>query len=144
MFGFFKRRAKQLSNEDYDREFHRLLGEVEGQFAIGDTPYEQLLSSMGAIDKEMNHNGGCNWQEQDYIEYLNTIRDALIAESAFTSDQLAKIHWSLDEIIACGRELEDVGESSRNATEAVNYLAARVVDWCRIHPRDKGSDFEPT
>src|SRR6185436_20962522 len=106
MFGLFKRRPKQLSDEEYSREFLRLIREVEDQFAIGDTPYEQLVSSMAVIEKEMNHNGGCNWQEKDYIEYLDAIRDHLTAEPSFTSEQLAKIRWSLDEIIACGRELE--------------------------------------
>lgn len=125
----------QLSDEEYSREFHRLAHEIENQFAIGDTPYEQLVSSMGVIEKEMNHNGGCNWQEKDYIGYLHAIRHQLTSEQSFTSDQLAKIRWSLDEISACGRELEQQGESGRNATEAVDYLVARVVDWCRIHPR---------
>jgi hypothetical protein len=83
----------------------------------------------------MNHNGGCNWEERDYIDYLDSIRDHLTVEPRFTSEQLAKIRSSLDEIIACGRELEQVGESSRNATEAVDYLVARVVDWCQMHPR---------
>src|SRR5687768_7305153 len=135
MFGPSKRHPKQLSDEEYSREFHRLIREVEDQFAIGDTPYEELVSSMGVIEKEMNHNGGCNWQEQDYIEYLHAIRDYLTAEPVFTREQIAKIRWSLEEIIACGRELEEIGESSRNATEAVDYLVARVVDWCQIHPR---------
>ena len=135
MFGLFKRRPKQLSDEEYLREFHRLIREVEDQFAIGDTPYEQLVSSMGVIEKEMNHNGGCNWEEKDYIEYLDAIRDHLTTEQSFTPEQLAKIRWSLDEIIACGRELERQGESGRSATEAVDYLVARVVDWCQIHPR---------
>ncbi len=135
MFGLFKRRPTQLSDEEYLKEFHRLIIEVEEQFAIGDTPYEQLVYSMGVVEKEMNHNGGCNWQEKDYFEYLDSIRDLLTAEPQFTSEQQAKIRWSLDEIIECGRELEKVGESSRNATEAVDYLVSRVVDWCRIHPR---------
>jgi len=137
MFGMFKRRPKQPSDAEYLKEFHRRVREVEDQFAIGDTPYEQLVSSMGAIEKEMNQNGGCNWEEQDYIEYLDTIRDHLTAQPTFAPEQLMKIHWSLNVIIACGRELEEVGESSRNATEAVDYLAARVVDWCQIHPRRK-------
>ncbi|HXI69591.1 MAG TPA: hypothetical protein VNN22_04465 [Verrucomicrobiae bacterium] len=135
MFGFFKHRPTQLSDEQYLTEFHRLIREVANQFAIGDTPYEQLVSSMGVIEKEMNHNGGCNWQEKDYVEYLDAIRDCLTGETRFKPDQLTKIRWSLDEIIACGRELEEIGESRRNATEAVDYLVARVVDWCQIHPR---------
>lgn len=134
MFSFFKHRPEQLSDEEYLAEFHRLIHEVEDQFAIGDTPYEQLVSSMGVIEKEMNHNGGCNWQESDYVEYLDTVRGGLTAESSFTPEQFTKIRWSLDEIVACGRELEERGESSRNATEAVDYLVARVVDWCHKHP----------
>ena len=135
MFGIFKRKPKQLSDEEYLAEFHRLIREVEEQFAVGDTPYEQLVASMGVIEKEMNHNGGCNWQEKDYVEYLDTIRVYLTGEPQFTSEQLTKICWSLSEIIACGKELEEIGESSRNATEAVDYLVARVVDWCQLHPR---------
>ena len=103
MFGFFKRKPRPLSGDEYLKEFHRRIREVEDQFAIGDTPYEQLVSSMGVIEKEMNHNGGCNWQERDYIEYLDTIRDFLTSETRFTADQLASIRWSLDEIITCGR-----------------------------------------
>ncbi len=114
MFGMFKRHQKQLSHEEYLREFHRLIREVEAQFTLGNTPYEQLVSSMGVIEKEMNHNGGCNWLEADYIEYLDAIRDHLTAEPSFTAEQLAKIRWSLDEIIACGRELEQQGESGPN------------------------------
>ncbi len=138
MFGFFKSHPKRLSDEEYLIEFHRIIRMVEGQFAIGNTPYEQLVYSMGLIEKEMNHNGGCNWQEKNYIEYLDTIRDFLISESQFTMEQLAKIRWALDEIFACGRELEEIGESSRNATAAVDYLVARVVDWCHMHPRPNG------
>jgi hypothetical protein len=134
MFGLFKRRPKQLSDEEYLRKFHRLIVEVEEQFAIGHSQYEQFVYAMGVIEKEMNHNGGCNWREKDYIEYLDTIRDVLSAEPTFTADQLGKIRWSLDEIIACGRELEEIGESSRCATEAVDYLVARTVDWCHLHP----------
>jgi hypothetical protein len=135
MFGMFKRRPKPLSDEEYLREFHRIVRDVEDQFAIGDTHHEQLVSSMAVIEKEMNHNGGCNWEEKDYIDYLDAIRDHLAAEVSFTPEQIAKIRWSLDEIIACGQELEHRGESRRNATEAVDYLVARVVDWCQIHPR---------
>jgi hypothetical protein len=140
MFGFFKHKPKQLSDEDYLKEFQRLLHEIEDQFAIGDTSHEQLLHSMGVIEKEMNHNGGCNWQETDYIEYLETIEDFLTAEKSFTLEQQKKIQWSLEEIIECGRELEQKSESSRNATEAVDFLAARVVDWCHIHPSEKSPE----
>jgi hypothetical protein len=136
MFGFFKRRRKQLSDEEYSREFLRLIREVENQFAIGNTPYEQLVSSMGVVEKEMNYNGGVNWKERNYIEYVDAIREHLMAEPTFTPEQIEKIRWSIDEIIECGRELEEVGESSRNATEAVDYLVARTVDWCQIHPRE--------
>lgn len=41
----------------------------------------------------------------------------------------------LDEITACGQELVDRGESARDATEAVDYLILRVVDWCRWNPK---------
>jgi hypothetical protein len=136
VFGLFKRRPKRLSDAEYLKEFHRLIHEVEGQFSIGDTPYEQLVSSMGVIEKEINHNGGSNREEQVYIDYLHGIRDHLTAEPSFTPEQIAKIRWSLEEIITCGRELEEIGKSSRDATLAVDYLVARVVDWTQIHARE--------
>lgn len=134
MFGF-KRKPKQMTEEEYQTEYRRLLRELGEQFAVGDSPHELVLEAMSRIDHEMNGNGGCNWVESDYTEYLDTLREHLTSESSFSSEQLAKIRWSLDEIIACGRELEQQGESGRSATEAVDYLILRVVDWCRIHPR---------
>ena len=98
MFGFFKSRPKQMSDEDYLTEFHRLIHEVEDQFAIGDTVYERLVSSMGVIEKEMNHNGGCNWQESDYAEYMETVRSILTAERSFTPDQLAEMRTRLAQL----------------------------------------------
>ncbi len=134
MFGF-KRQPKQMTDEEYQAEYRRLLRELGGQFAIGDTPQEQVLHAMSVIDHEMNGNGGCNWVESDYAEYLDALREHLTAERRFSSEQIGKIQWSLDEVIACGRELEQHGESGRSATEAVDYLILRVVDWCRLHPR---------
>jgi hypothetical protein len=61
---------------------------------------------------------------------METLRKHLLSESSFTPEQLAKVRWSLEEIIECARELDHRGESSRNATEAVDYLILRVVDWC--------------
>ncbi|MEK7781768.1 MAG: hypothetical protein AAB370_09760 [Verrucomicrobiota bacterium] len=140
MFGFFKRKPKQLTIEEYEAEYRRLLRELSGQFAVGDSPQEQVLQAMSVIDHEMNGNGGCNWVEANYIEYLNALRDYLTKERRFTSDQLDKIRWSLDEILACGKELEQQGESARGATEAVDYLILRVVDWCHMNPRQSGDD----
>lgn len=135
MFGF-KRKPKQLTEEEYRAEYRRFRLELGDQFAIGESPQEQLLHAMSVIDHEMNGNGGCNWVESDYVEYLDILRGHLTDENQFSSEQLAKIRWSFDEIIACGRELEQQGESSRNATEAVDYLILRVVDWLRTHPRE--------
>jgi hypothetical protein len=134
MFGF-KRQPKQMTEEEYQAEYRRLLRALGEQFAVGDSPQERVLEAMSRIDHEMNGNGGCNWVESDYVEYLDALREHLTSESQFSSEQLAKIRWSLDEIIACGRELEQQGESGRSATEAVDYLILRVVDWCRLHPR---------
>ena len=134
MFGF-KRKPKQLSEEEYQAEYRRLLRELNGQFAVGDSPWDQVVDSMGVIDHEMNGNGGVNWTERGYTEYLDALRVHLTAETRFSPEQLAKIRWSLDEITACGQELVDRGESGRNATEAVDYLILRVVDWCRWNPK---------
>lgn len=126
-----------MTESEYQVEYRRLLRKLGDQFAIGDSPRERLLHAMSMIDHEMNGNGGCNWVESDYTEYLETLREQLTKERAFSSDQQSKIRWSLDEIIACGRELDQKGESGRSATEAVDYLILRVVDWCRLHPNRK-------
>ena len=133
MFGF-KRKSTPRTEADYQTEYRGLLRKLSEQFAIGDTPGEQVLHSMSVIDHEMNGNGGCNWAESSFIEFLDTLRYYLTNEKRFSAEQQSRIEWSLNEIIACGRELETEGESSRNATEAVNYLIMRVVDWCRMHP----------
>jgi len=93
---------------------------------------------MCVIDHEMNGNGGCNWVESNYIDYLDILRENLMKERGFSGTHIDKIRWSLDEIIACGRELTEHGESARNATDAVDYLIFRVVDWCNNHPSGKG------
>lgn len=134
MFGI-KRQSKQMTDEEYQLEYRRLLRKLGDQFAVGDSPQEQVLNAMSVLDHEMNGNGGCNWVESEFVEFLDVLRDHLLAESRFSPEQLAKIQWSLDEIIACGRELEEEGESGRSATEAVDYLILRVVDWCRMHSR---------
>jgi hypothetical protein len=139
MFGF-NRKPKQMTEEQYQQEFKHLQRELGEQFSIGNSPYEELLYAMGVIDHEMNSNGGCNWVESNFIEYLDTLREYLSNEPGFSPEQLAKVRWSLDEITACGRELEAKGESGRNATEAVDYLILRAVDWCRMHPRKKNDD----
>jgi hypothetical protein len=68
---------------------------------------------------------------------METLRSVLTSEMSFSAEQLGKIRWALDEILACGRELESVGESDRNATGAVDYLIARVVDWCHRHAAEE-------
>jgi len=135
MFGF-KRQPKQLTDEEYQAEYRCLLRQLGDQVAIGDSPHDQVLHAMSVIDHEMNGNGGCNWVESDYVEYLDALRKHLTVENRFSSEQLTKIRWSLDEVVACGRELEQQGESGRAATEAVEYLILRVVDWCRWHPQE--------
>jgi len=147
MFGFFKRQPRQTSAEEYLEQFHELIHEVENQFAIGDTDYEQLVASMGVVEKELNHNGGINWRNEDYAEYLDIIRDILLREARFTSEQLTKARRSLDDIITWGiawgkleeaqdSEPENVDpEKEARLNEAVDFLVARVVDWCRLNPR---------
>ncbi len=122
-----------LSSEDYQREFQRMVREMEERLAIGDSPREQLLLAMGVIEQEMNGNGGSRWEEEDYADYMDTLRNTLTGETSFSAEQLDKIRWALDEILACGRELESVGESDRDATRAIDYLIERVVDWCHRH-----------
>jgi hypothetical protein len=89
---------------------------------------------MAAVENEMNRNGGANWNSGNYAEYLDIIGETLLVEGQFTPEQVAKAEWSIDEIAECGRELEEHGESSRPIGEPIDYLVARVVDWCHAHP----------
>jgi hypothetical protein len=139
MFGFFERRPKQPKPDcvkDYQAEFRRLTQALYDKFAVEDTPHDLLLDAMAAVENEMNRNGGANWNEGNYAEYLDIIGETLRAKSEFTAEQLAKIEWSIDEIAKCGRELEEHGESSRPIGEPIDYLVARVVDWCHAHPAE--------
>jgi hypothetical protein len=135
MFGF-RRQPKQMTDEEYAAEYRRLLQKLGAQFAIGNTSWEQIVHSMSVINHEMNGNGGCNWVESEFREFLDTLEHHLTREKRFSPEQLKQIEWSLNEIITCGRELETRGESSRNATKAVDYLIHRVVDWCELHLRE--------
>jgi hypothetical protein len=122
------------SNEEYDAEFRRLVSVLFDKFAIGATPRDLLLESMNAVENEMNRNGGGNWNTGGYDEHLNCIREQLTADSQFTAIQVQQINWSVSEIAACGRELEERGASSRPIQREINYLVARVVDCCETHP----------
>jgi len=53
-----------MTNDEYQAEYRRLLRELGNQFAVGDSPQEQVLEAMSMIDHEMNGNGGCNWVSQ--------------------------------------------------------------------------------
>jgi hypothetical protein len=147
MFGFFKRKPKPthirpVSTDNYPAEFRRLTQVLYDKFAILDTPYDVLLDAMSAVENEMNRNGGGNWNENNYGEYLDSIEDRLLADNQFTAKQQQQIRWSLNEIAECGRELRENGESSRSIDEPINYLIARVVDWCRTHPPQEDSEIE--
>lgn len=139
MFGFFRHRQKDAtsSNEDYAAEFRRRISALSEKFAIEDTPYDELLDAMNAVEDEMNRNGGVNWVEGNYDKYLELIGEHLAAAPQFSSQQLERIRWALDEIAACGDELGRDGESGRALGEPIDYLIARVVDWCRSHEPEK-------
>jgi hypothetical protein len=143
VFGFFKRQPKQAtptSSEDYQAEFRRLTQALYHKFAVEDTRYDLLLDAMAAVENEINRNGGANWNEGNYADYLDIIGETLLAEGQLTPEQMAKIEWSIDEIAECGRELEEQGESSKPIGEPIDYLVARVVDWCHTHPAKPGED----
>lgn len=134
MFDFFKGKRgqpKTSSVVEYRAEFNRLTKELYDKFAIGDTPYDELLEAMATVEHEMNYNGGINWGTGSYGDYLQIIKKRLGDSPLFAPDQLAKIEWSIREIEQCGKELETKGESRRALEEPIDYLIARVVDWCR-------------
>jgi hypothetical protein len=68
---------------------------------------------------------------------VGVIREHPTGAPEFSSEQLEKINWALDEIAAYGKELERDGESGRALEEPIDYLIARVVDWSRSHEPEK-------
>ena len=142
MFRFFTHRQRHAtsSNEDYQAEFRRRTTALSEKFAVEGTPYDELLDAMDAVEDEMNRNGGVNWVEGNYDTYLEVIAGHLAADPQFSSQQLEKIKWAVDEIAACGDELKRDGESGRALDEPIDYLIARVVDWCRTHEPAKRDD----
>ena len=145
MFGFFKRKHQHRTPKprpipEHLVEFERRRRELYDKFAVEDTPYDELLDAMAAVEHEMNHVGGGNWNAGDYDDYLEVIRRHLTADSQFSPAQLKSITWALDEIAACGDELERDGQSSRGVEEPIDYLIARVVDWCRTHEPEPRND----
>ena len=119
--------------DQYRAEFRRRVCEFQERFANEYTPYDELLDAMASIENEMNRNGGANWIEGDYDAYLETVREHLTADEQFTPAEIDKIEWSLREIETCGDELERDGQSGRAIDEPIDYLVARVVDWCQRH-----------
>ncbi len=117
----------------YRAEFERRVREFHERFATDYTAYDELLDAMNAIETEMNRNGGANWSQGGYDEFLDTIREHLTADAKFSSEEVEKIEWALEEIAACGRELIEDGESGRAIEEPIDYLIGRTVDWCQRH-----------
>lgn len=140
MFRFFNRSKKPSSDAEYQTEFRRLSEALWNQFTAGDTPFEELVEAMSAVENELNRNGGANWNRGDYDEYLGTIERHLIPDAQFTPTQVTEIRWAIGEIAACGRELDELGESSRSVARPIDCLVARVVDWCRAHPQTSTND----
>lgn len=131
---------KPMSNEEYRVAFKQLTKDLYAKFAVEYTPYDMLLDAIAAVENEMNRNGGCNWNTGDYDEYLVTIHEHLDADPEFSDAEAEKIAWALNELVTCGEELEKDGHSSRNVEDPIDYLIARVVDWCQRHPPPKSED----
>jgi len=131
---------RPLSHAEYQAEFRRLSEALWDQFTVGDTPFEELVEAMSAVENELNRNGGANWNHGDYSEYLAALERHLLSDAQFSPAQLTEIRWAIEEIAACGRELDELGESSRSVSRPIDCLIARVVDWCRTHPQNSTND----
>ena len=146
MFEFFKRKREHRAPKPettplHLAEFERRTRALYDKFAVEDTPYDELLDAMAAVEHEMNHVGGCNWNAGNYDQYLEIIRGNLTSDPQFSPAQTQCIGRALDEIAACGDELEKDGQSGRSLDEPIDYLIARVVDWCRAH-EPESSQYE--
>ena len=137
MFSLFRRQSQQLTTKEYEAEFRRYKHEFGSQFTVGNSPQEQVFFAVSYINTELGRDGAGHWIEMNDRQYLDTLREHLTAERSFTPMQLRKIRESLDEIEAGGREMEQRGESSRKATEAIDCLVMRVIDWLRLHPKSE-------
>lgn len=103
---------------------------------------QKLISSVSVLDKEWNHNGGVNWSRDGFEEYIEALNEHLLDSAVFTEKELKEIEWAIREIETCGRELEENGESSRNAESAVYILRDRTIDWIRKNPTPQPTEEE--
>jgi hypothetical protein len=145
MFGRAKK-PNRLTPGEYWELYRKLRSRWPEPF-LEHAPSVQALvvMSVGVLDKHFNYNGGANWDEASDCEYLDVLRERLLDFDGFTPEEKEKIRWALSEILACGRELETVGESGRNAGGAIDILVHRVVDWVSAHPNEMklgGDDTE--
>lgn len=96
----------------------------------------RVIVCVGVLDAHFNRNGGANWNPEADREYVDVLREQLAAFEGFTAEEQQRIDWALNEILACGLELETKGESERNASSAIDVLMSRTIDWILAHPTE--------
>lgn len=135
MFG--RKKVPQRTRSDYLERFAALRKKwPEGYAEHATSLQESLVIAVGVLHAIFDRNGGQGWDEEADREHLELLREHLIPHEGFTSEQKTAVEWSLTEILECGRELERVGASARDATEALAILKSRVVDWILAHPEE--------
>jgi hypothetical protein len=132
MFGFFKR--GRMSDADSQQEFKRLAARMWNQHDCDATPHDELLHAMAVIENEFAEHAGANWDDDDHAFYLNLVRERLLAEASFSSDTRDKIEQAAKTIHQWGEELAERGHTAIAVKPSIEYLVARVVDWCKKNP----------
>jgi hypothetical protein len=134
IFSFFKRQPTHSTAVEYEADFRRYKHELLTQ---GDSPQERVFFAVSLINTDIKVNHGLSWNELYDEKDLETLREHLTTESSFSSEQLEKIRQSLDEITAFGRDVAQRGKPNRKVAAATDYLVMRVIDWLRLHPKNK-------
>jgi hypothetical protein len=132
MFSFLKRQPTPLTALEYEADFRRYKHELLTQ---GDSAQARVFFAVSLINTDIKVNHGLSWHELYDEKDLDTLREHLVTESSFSSEQLEKIRQSLDEITAFGRDVPQHGKPNRKVAEATDYLVMRVIDWLRLHPK---------
>ena len=135
---FFKQR--QPAEEEYRQEFRRLAKAMWELHSIPATSFYNLLEAMASVENELNNNGGGNWDQGEYGEYLSTIESCFSSGRDFSAAQIDKIKSSIKTIKECGKELEEEGQSSVDVSGTLDYLTARTGEWCMKHADQEDSD----
>ena len=110
----------------YMQEFQKLAKQVWDAHHVDYDEHDTLLYSMDSIHHELVEVGGFNWNDGDYSECLQNVKEILLAYAGFSDEQVTEIR----RCVAALRKRDRILRHSE-----IDYLVSRTVDWCYANPK---------